>query len=193
MTEIFCLHLLIGDQRVVSPKDQTFQRFSYTCTEPMIFHRKDRNPQRQRHDNLSFTMSQKSKPIIWFVRSNKFYWWRKKYGVLLPGTVVVWSCLRDVEGVHEIKILSDINFKRFTERSEFCRLSSYNNFIRFYCLFDLGDPKKNKISYGICCLDIGGSNYIQRGVYVVENTFNNKKNHLRKLLIFTIFSCLILF
>jgi len=59
MTEILWINLLIGDQRVVSPKDQKFQRFSYTCTRLMISHTKDRCPQRQRHDSLSFTTSQK--------------------------------------------------------------------------------------------------------------------------------------
>jgi len=57
MTEILWIHLLIGDQRVVSPKDQKFQRFSYTCRGLMISHTKDRIPQRQRHEILSFTRS----------------------------------------------------------------------------------------------------------------------------------------
>jgi hypothetical protein len=57
MTEILWIDLLIGDQRVVSPKDQKLQRFSYTCTGVMISHTKDRIPQRQRHEILSFTRS----------------------------------------------------------------------------------------------------------------------------------------
>jgi hypothetical protein len=59
MTEILWIHLLIGDQQVVSPKEQKFQRFSYTCMGHMISHTKDRIPQRQRHGNLSFTRSHK--------------------------------------------------------------------------------------------------------------------------------------
>ena len=55
MTEILWIHLLIGDQRVVSPKGQKFQRFSYACTGHMLSHTNDRIPQKQRHDNLSFT------------------------------------------------------------------------------------------------------------------------------------------
>jgi hypothetical protein len=74
MTDILWMRLLIGDQRVMSPKDQKFHRFSYTCTGLMISHTKDRNPQRQLHDILSFTRSQKFKPVISFVRSNEYYW-----------------------------------------------------------------------------------------------------------------------
>jgi hypothetical protein len=72
--EILWINLLIGYQRVVSPKDQRFQRFSYTCTGLMISHTKDRYPQRHIHDGPSFTTSQKSNPITSFVRNNENYW-----------------------------------------------------------------------------------------------------------------------
>lgn len=53
-------------------QDHTFKHFRCTCTRFMTSVTNDRNPQRQRHDNLSFTRSQKSNSIISFVRRKEY-------------------------------------------------------------------------------------------------------------------------